>query len=511
MASSKFDPFCSEEYEIVPVYDRYHRHQGKRVVVLEECDCSMSKYLRSPLSFDQMPLSDQEAILNPPYKCKCTKNYVPDFRAFMLTSSSQYEELPVYADWEDNLQCSVPVSPFTGVVNLLDFQKILEILYQEISSDSEFWPKYSGRFSTLAFAQTPDSVREFLDKLIILMSERNLATVEKKISRKKRLDLKKRVCYRKSFGKNVIKQLEKVILPAVRVAAKKFSVPPENIRIEPSHGDVLLYREGGKFEYHTDRVAEFPFAGSAIGWRQHSMILCLDANIRGMNFVGKGELVDDGNTKVCLPSKSFPIFCENSQIERYYSESDYRRKLIQHTFSQSCIPRNFLVFSSEAFHSSVRISQKDGYKLALKLDLWIKKPRLLVTPLELKTQYREEIFESLTDPKTPISKLYARISATPNCSCKLCDKKQSISACAAALHFFPLPYVITNLIAEFVIDNSKRKNDCICDGPTFLVNPCCCTCAKCFLTRECTNDHYSHEGYDSPDYDDDDDCNGWED
>jgi len=167
-------------------------------------------------------------------------------------------------------------------------------------------------------------------------------------------------------------------------------------RIDPSHYDILFYEEGGKFEFHRDRISQWPFpmwdnkytnkhstlapTPDLSEWKMYACIYCIDSNI--------DPILPDGNTEVLLPLQGF------SEMHRHYTEESTwhptrelfdntgvpskiakhhmggARKGMIHRFSEGIRPGKFVMFPSNALHRSLHVG-KNKFKTALKFDIWL--------------------------------------------------------------------------------------------------------------------------------------------
>ena len=199
-----------------------------------------------------------------------------------------------------------------------------------------------------------------------------------------------------TFRSDLVQKLADIVKPKL---FERFLTKPNmemiDVRIQPDHGDIILYKTGGKFNIHRDKELEFPFKDeNPRDWVMHSYILCLDSNL-------DDRIVShEGNTVVYLP----PYTSIESKL--YDWEVD-RFNCIPHVFNESVIPGEFMGFPSQARHSSVEITTPGKHKFILKLDFWI---NYNSTGLEyFKSDFRgKEII-----PNPTMSDLY--------CNCKYCD------------------------------------------------------------------------------------------
>ena len=95
----------------------------------------------------------------------------------------------------------------------------------------------------------------------------------------------------------------------------------------------------------------------------YSFILCLDSNITKLK---------EGSTSVYYPKKTY-------------------------NFIETTIPENYVLFPAHIPHESKKITGDDNYKLALKLDFWLKinkiKKRKTIVIEELSDIYYHENYD----------------------------------------------------------------------------------------------------------------------
>lgn len=335
------------------------------------------------------------------------------------------------------------VYPFTGKIGLDNYKMMCSILCKCFVLHDQY--DRSDLHKNISFIKSN-------------MLHENWAVVTSKKTRHTRVDKSKRICFRKTFDTKIVKQINDVILSDIKEKAKSLLISPQQIVIDESHGDILYYDEDGFFSPHRDTVNK---KENLEGWRMYSLIVGIDSNILNRS------KVNDGNTVVYLPSRSYVI--DKKKI-------NLTKKMIPHSFPDSCMPRHFLVFPAESLHSSTRIAQKDGYKMALKLDLWLK----------------------ISQIKTVLTKNIQMYPFTRECMCKLCNPRRlnliDLISFGESLGY---PETLWNVIAEYSVDIIERF-DCICTRN----HSCPCTCLKC---EQCGNVYYNMYDHSDP-YDD---CNGY--
>lgn len=166
---------------------------------------------------------------------------------------------------------------------------------------------------------------------------------------------KTRICNRHTFGKEHVEAISPIIQEIIR-NNWNVGLMPEDIQIEPSHGDILYYPEGGKFYYHRDERLECPYGE---GYDFYSLILCLDS---------KGTT---GKTRVQLPPSQAAM---RMRLDPSCAAEFVGKHLVTHEFNETVSPQKWVMFPSQSLHAGGKIIGKDNFKMCLKLDVWIKYP-----------------------------------------------------------------------------------------------------------------------------------------
>ncbi|VBB18169.1 hypothetical protein YASMINEVIRUS_632 [Yasminevirus sp. GU-2018] len=277
------------------------------------------------------------------------------------------------------------VYPVTGALRSKDFASLCETLVSELSKGQteEKDDAFSG-------AKEACPVTANLNKIRKVLQLSDKAVIFSRKTQKSYVNESKRVCNRKTFGPEMIERISDFVLPSLKNAFDTSSNSPTDLAIDPTHCDVLHYGPGGFFSDHRDTVPEFPFdktdkrldskdeGGKQHLWRFYSVIIGLDAQTSG----------DEGATVVYLPTRDFSIGNAISNVKLTVSDVAHKQ-MVAHVFDQSCSTNRFVVFPAEALHASLPIASRDGFKLALKFDLWVKQPRTVKTIAEYPAFYRE--------------------------------------------------------------------------------------------------------------------------
>ncbi len=341
--------------------------------------------------------------------------------------------------------------------------------------------------------------------------------LDKQGTRKPVVNKQVRTCHRVTFGKKVVAELAVHILPAIKYCT---GLPDEHCFLDPTHADILCYEEGGVFQIHRDKVNPFPTHHVDIHgvshtsvddgrWRMYTVVIGLDSNLNSV------ATNDDGNTCVYLPGANTAVTWEINGRE-FSPVSDSQRQLTPHLFAEGCINGGMVVFPAESFHSSRKITQCGGYKLALKLDVWlyIKPP---TQDIIHQVNTNGEGFHNL---KMVFNK--------QQCRCKLCQPAILVAMELAKelYHILPktLPFPVLKHMANFTVPTlgQFKHNDCGCKEAYYNkwnadlgeekgfpvwtrvwradTEMCTCTCPLCSFSYTC---HESWENrYDEDTYND---------
>ena len=383
-----------------------------------------------------------------------------------------------------------PVSPFYGKADSRPIMEILSSIGLEIFGDS------------LMTLETLRTRMEIEDK----------AVISSKKTGKTFVDLDKRNCNRLTFGNPLMESMKDQIMQILCENSVKLPVDPNDIELEMSHGDILSYTDGGFFDYHRDGDIRPEHASGASRDQidQYSMILCLDS--------GNEDRFDSlsGCTSVYLPSKNLLIFEQELGGALKHNK---KVPMDLHTYPQSRMKNHFVVFPSNALHKSHPINEGD-FKLALKVDLFIKRPKLTLEDAEL------------------------HIKRNYYCSCLNCFPHIYTTETKHMI----VPSNSKDKLERGFLDLRNRMSQCKCHER--CCESCCnCTCAKCIdsniettlmcelCEHECDNywsygdasshgdddehydehyehyEHYEHDEHDKWDqdyYSEDSFCNGYD-
>lgn len=214
------------------------------------------------------------------------------------------------------------------------------------------------------------------DDLVDFMKSQKTPPIRDSKTNELIVDTSKRQCKRFTFGKHIIKHFANIVEPYL----KEFLYYDEkikDIKVDPSHGDILYYDEGGFFKKHRDQVPDIcPFYPKEFKeyyenfrlddkkpknyyerneWTMYTFIVCLDTT----------QDTNDGNTIVWSVDDNIR-FSQNISEHSYYLSG---LPAICHSFKLNKM--NWLLFSSESVHEASPLL-KDKMTLKLKLDVWLR-------------------------------------------------------------------------------------------------------------------------------------------
>jgi predicted 2-oxoglutarate/Fe(II)-dependent dioxygenase YbiX len=345
-----------------------------------------------------------------------------------------------------------PIFPFYGKANSHIIETIVSLIGSELFEDP------------LVTLETIKDKMEIADKACI--ASRNTG--------KKSVNLQKRNCNRLTFGNHLMESLKKYILHILQYDSMKLPFDIDNAELEMSHGDILSYSEGGFFDVHRDGDVRQESTNDKID--QYSMILCLDSGEENHHSLS-------GCTTVILPKKNLLIYEQELDGARKHNKVV---KMESHTYPQSRMKNYFVVFPSNALHKSHPITKGD-FKLALKFDLFIKRPRLTT---------KEAIMH---------------VGRNYYCSCLNCFP----TIYRQETKHLIVPANSQDKLERTLLEMQNRKSLCECYENCCKI--CCsCTCANCIYTGEEEEIEQCEYCYDCNDYDgrsesDDEFCNGYSD
>ena len=326
------------------------------------------------------------------------------------------------------------ITPFTGEVSDKTFKKIIDILCESV-----------------------DIKKNNVTKI-------NIHNIRKKMEHQKKAPIKsistgityvdknKRNSNRKTFRKDIMKKI--AILLINEITNNERWKNNYKIDFEVSHGDILYYQSGDFFGQHRDEELK---SNRGKKWNMYTLVMGISNNIDRLLDVS------DGHTIVYTPPYQL-----RGKYKRHYS----KHKLQEHSFIESCLSKKYLVFPSRALHESSIITQKNGYKMCLKVDLWIKSDN---------------------------------IWRNTNCQCNICyPMKIQKNYINHLNNIFSLD--LSKIIMMYVYKNKKQI--CTHINNDFYTH-CQCSCYPC--VSSCFNNQYDMDDCITQDYYDDDYCNGYDD
>jgi hypothetical protein len=348
--------------------------------------------------------------------------------------------------------------PLTGTFNQDTFNQVLDVLVLDVTQE-----------------EIPSSVQEKKKLIFDYMCKQKYAPIRRKY--KVIHDFTARTCKRKTFGGKIVSALSDILIPQISKKLHQKGKVPIDIKMHPTHGDILFYTKGGFFNQHRDSAIEHEFeTPSGHIWNCYSFLMGIDTNIQ--------KHVEDGNTNVYLLPVETVNMCLTDDFTDNFTENDLiGRKLFKHSFPQSRIPSNWVMFNAKAVHASIPIKQVNKFKLALKLDVWC--------------------LEKCQDSIILETKQY-------QCECILCKPHETEHK---TLHPLILqkngccPDVMKKIL-RMVKDEPRIM--CLFDYE-YRLECSCRNCIREYLYGLAEDDDYDYsDDYDDRYYyDDDDDCNGY--
>ena len=308
------------------------------------------------------------------------------------------------------------IGPITGKLTRDQYEKIVLLIYNLSNTD---YAKTAAK--TVTELKSQKLVSEKLDLIREWINSKNPNDFISQIT----------------FGKDVTQQMSYILLEYMRneFISQKKSINPTKIVLDRRRCELLLYKEGGLFDYQRKFVPDIlPMkvrrdkSNQKYEWRMYSMIIVLDSNLN--NTVHNLS----GCTVVNLPPRRHDL---------KYMILDRTRFLTPHVYPQTRMPMNWVIFPAQALHKSIVINQIDGFNMALKFDVW----------------FREKLCLPMDQILTPFSK---------ECHCILCRPHKFV---VHELNFWLklLPCELNTIIAQYAVE---------CDEPPCRCR-CNCPCEKC--------------------------------
>ena len=275
--------------------------------------------------------------------------------------------------------------------------------------------------------------------------------------------------YRKSLSVKInqenTEKIGNLILPYIRDSFFKKTKSNTRIIIHKTHSNLSLYDgESSGFKTHVDKILEFPNSyDDSEYFQMFSLVLCLDSNV--------DKKTTEGCTIVHLPPY-------NALKYTIYNSDEYKLddfKCIPHVFNEGVIPGEFVAFPSNARHSSDPIQSENGFKLILKMDLWIES---IQGEYQIETIFRDDlnILSKKKDEPIPMETIRKTFF---NCDCMLCNPFRKI-----------IPTLIFNILEDYKIlkdNNNKLGFDMAKVITSYLSNT--------ELDLNQFNEYYSHERF----------------
>jgi hypothetical protein len=248
----------------------------------------------------------------------------------------------------------------------------------------------------------------------------------------------------------------------------------EYMDVDRTHGDIMLYNGatesnpyGDFFDFHRDTPTNPDY-------QQFTFLICLDSKISRFD-----SFDTSGNTDVVmLPYHALYETYFNEDKEPYMDLN-----MCHHSFPQSTMVQNCLLFPSYAQHRGNAVRCAGDFKLVMKFDV-----------------------NMIVRPKIPT--LLKTINYTDRCKCFMCMPILYDAAIMKIIHGFEMPIVIENIILTYLAPDISR-----CDCEVSL-SPCgCCSCSCIICIERCQKPMFCRHQEGNPyGYDDDDNmCNEYDD
>ena len=413
------------------------------------------------------------------------------------------------------------IYPITGQLPEKSFDSLIQVMCNMVFPYSPY--VRNPTYAQILNGFTGDLKLPPIDHIRKKMTKEKLAVIKNKSTGSLKVDLSKRVCQRHTFDHNVVSEISDIIIDFLKqYLIKETNVKINDVKLDPFHGDILYYEEGGVFDLHVDGINKFPFGENELddfglpSWRMYTLLIGIDSNLTPISLSN-----GDGNTVVYLPDQSFlQHICRLGRykpMDLYELLFELKVYKNRHSFIDSCQKGNFLLFSSEALHASNKIMQKRGFKMAMKLDVWIK----INSQYNYKNELSPEILGSLgnlSDGSLPFTLsymtnqrdekyLYHNILVNPyKCKCHDCSKyilKMQVYQKNIVRIFkeTKLNCNVCIVISEFVFGKSS-KDRCLKE-PVIM-----CSCYRCVPYHYINEDEGFYDDYDEDD--DEYDCNGYD-
>lgn len=454
ISSNGFDNKESKMKEKIRYFDRYHRIS--EYIRVEEALCPKCRFSKGICS-----------------ECLCAESYreisdlpkeIPNIEAkrHFLTKGPPYFPPDFFSNGNDrNLNHNHHYDRYVYNSFLLEYintttgtaseNYLIDILRSSLDEFSDFCPieTLSGSDFKLKRNKFADFVDNYgWNSVVGSLKDRS------KFKYKEDVRLSKQI----NFGPEVVSKLSDYLLPIVKEELDRQFIDYLDVKFEPSHGNIIHYRKGGKFELHRDAYVntlnenadryntfENDFKktdGKSVNISvMYTMLICLDCNLENRFFS------DEGNTVVYLPSGNH--FMSNDHRDGRHAGNAIV-ETFPHIFNQSCIPGEWLIFPSEARHASIKIESEDCYKCILKLDLHISYKSNYMNTYKIRDKINDrfdDIFISMGaipssvdkisdidhysssaehSVDTFFNKLENRFMSSMLCNCKLCDKSKAL-------------------------------------------------------------------------------------
>lgn len=211
------------------------------------------------------------------------------------------------------------------------------------------------------------------ESLLDFMKKQKIPPIRDKKTNKIIVDTNRRNCKRYTFNSNIVKDFNPILESYFKFFFRNDNMVID-IKVDPTHGDILYYENGDFFGKHKDTIPKcpyYPYHGiyPRLGdeddeennkflkewypneeWEMYSLIICLDST----------QDNDNGNTIVWLKDHKLNCF-NNNDICGFIS--------MPHSFRLKKM--DWLLFPASSLHEVTAIDQ-GKMNIKLKFDIWLR-------------------------------------------------------------------------------------------------------------------------------------------
>jgi len=322
--------------------------------------------------------------------------------------------------------------------------------------DTESFFRY-GKLSSSLFAKIQHVIQSEITNqdLVEFMKQQKIPPVKKSKTGELEVNLEVRRCKRYTFDHKIIQQFSQIIEPYFQHYFKNNNGIID-IRMDPTHGDILYYEKGDFFGKHRDTIPETchfcPFNDECqmdYEWKMYTLIICLDTS----------QSMNDGNTILWSIDTEF----NNLHLVPWVGPH-YGIQAMPHSFKLKS--HEWILIPSESVHEVTPIL-KNEMTLKLKLDIWICKKIYSSADLSIKKYLCKCVHckpNNLSNYQLSVLKSI--------CSLGIDLRKQIIDF----LNFYkPMDRCILdpNLSNEEKLDDNLQSKKCCCRDCIRRLDNCC--------------------------------------